>query len=508
VASISLCLIVRDEEEMLPEFLTSCAGAWDELVAVDTGSTDGTVGILQAAGARVLHEPWTGDFSAARNASLAAATGDWILILDPDERPGAGFAQELRELCAEPAVGAATVLMRNLLAFGHTRDVPLLRVFRRGPGVRFEHAIHEDAFGSVQAMLRAGGLELAGLHTPVVHLGYLRERAADRGKKSRDAEALARCIAADADDLYSHFKLLELARFWSDPKLLAESAPAAEAALRRSGGSKAPWAGDLVVLLARSAGEEALSRLDDLSGLVTPNAALHLARGEFLEEAGRLEEAADEFEACLEIGEDPTAQLVLTRPLLGLARVALAEGRFEDAMEDIDTALQTAPRDPEALLAALSLRTGPARAEFADGWRAAHGDTDELARAEGEAALLAGDASDAVEPLRRVVGTPPSGRSSIRLAQALLLSDRADEATETLLAVVEALPEAGMGLVVCDTIAGRTRDLTLDLSEEQAGQSLVFWIQILQDRPDLLLAFARNSVPLHPTFPWLSELLA
>ena len=59
---------------MLPEFLTSCAGAWDELVAVDTGSTDGTVGILQAAGARVLHEPWTGDFSAARNASLAAAS--------------------------------------------------------------------------------------------------------------------------------------------------------------------------------------------------------------------------------------------------------------------------------------------------------------------------------------------------------------------------------------------------------------------------------------------------
>ncbi len=72
---------------MLPGFLAACAGLWDELCAVDTGSRDATVDLLEAAGARVVRRPWDDDFAAARNASLDLATGDWILFLDADERP-------------------------------------------------------------------------------------------------------------------------------------------------------------------------------------------------------------------------------------------------------------------------------------------------------------------------------------------------------------------------------------------------------------------------------------
>ncbi len=67
---LSLCMILRDEEELLPRFLEHARGLWDELVAVDTGSTDRTPRLLAEAGAKVLHRPWTGDFSAARKASL------------------------------------------------------------------------------------------------------------------------------------------------------------------------------------------------------------------------------------------------------------------------------------------------------------------------------------------------------------------------------------------------------------------------------------------------------
>ncbi len=130
-ATLSLCLIVRDEEAMLPGLLEACAGLWDELVAVDTGSQDGTVALLEAAGARVLHQGWADDFAAARNVGLEAATGDWVLVLDADERPSPGFGTQLRAAMADPGIGAATVLMRNHLAHGHSRDVPLLRAFRR-----------------------------------------------------------------------------------------------------------------------------------------------------------------------------------------------------------------------------------------------------------------------------------------------------------------------------------------------------------------------------------------
>ena len=76
---ISLCMIVRDEAENLERCLRSVAGVVDELCVLDTGSTDGTIELARRLGARVSSAPWTQDFSAARNASVALASGDWIL---------------------------------------------------------------------------------------------------------------------------------------------------------------------------------------------------------------------------------------------------------------------------------------------------------------------------------------------------------------------------------------------------------------------------------------------
>ncbi len=82
---ISLCMIVKDEEEMLPRCLAAVAEHVDELVIVDTGSTDRTVEIAESFGADVVEFPWNGSFADARNVSLDRATGDWILWLDADE---------------------------------------------------------------------------------------------------------------------------------------------------------------------------------------------------------------------------------------------------------------------------------------------------------------------------------------------------------------------------------------------------------------------------------------
>ena len=77
---ISACYIVKNEAARLSRSLASLSGAVDEIVVVDSGSTDDTVRIAEEFGAQVFQSPWRDDFSAARNVSLSKATGDWILV--------------------------------------------------------------------------------------------------------------------------------------------------------------------------------------------------------------------------------------------------------------------------------------------------------------------------------------------------------------------------------------------------------------------------------------------
>ncbi|MCH8018826.1 glycosyltransferase family 2 protein, partial [candidate division KSB1 bacterium] len=84
--SLSLCMIVKNEEEYLQECLESIEDVVDEIIVVDTGSTDRTVEIARQFDAEVHHIPWNDDFAAARNESIKHASGDWILQLDADER--------------------------------------------------------------------------------------------------------------------------------------------------------------------------------------------------------------------------------------------------------------------------------------------------------------------------------------------------------------------------------------------------------------------------------------
>ena len=83
---LTAAVIVKDEAEHLAGCLASLRGAVDEIVVVDTGSTDGSVAVAQGFGAVVLHHEWAGNFSDARNRGLDRATGEWILYIDADER--------------------------------------------------------------------------------------------------------------------------------------------------------------------------------------------------------------------------------------------------------------------------------------------------------------------------------------------------------------------------------------------------------------------------------------
>jgi glycosyltransferase involved in cell wall biosynthesis len=518
---LSLCMILRDEEELLPRFLAHARGLWDELVAVDTGSVDSTPRLLAEAGATVLHRAWTGDFAEARNVSLEAASGDWLLVLDADELVSPGLVSAARALLEDPAAGSATVLVRNRLPHGHVGESRLLRMFRRDPQVRYLHAIHEDAGDGVRAFLERTGLRQVHLEGWVDHLGYVRARAAAKDKRTRDLTILERLLSADPSDLYSHFKRLEQARFWGDRLLWSRAAADAAEALRAdpAGIAEAHFGGELVALIAdglhRGAPRDALAFLDAWEGRTSPSAAFHLRRGELNEALGRTEAAAADFERCLPLaGRTYNLQLATVRPMLGQVRLALARGDLAGALAGAEAALQVAPSDPEALLAVAALhraRGGASAVEaFAVAHARIHGSLPELHGAVGEEALLAGDLPMALAALARAAGSPPAGRHALRLALARLAFGDGVAARELARGLVVELPEAALLELLCDLVDGRSSDLTVELEADEADRALRQMVATLvaSSIPPVRAALSRGAPALAEPFPWLPAALA
>ena len=82
---ISACVITKNEEKNIGRWLENMKKVADEIIVVDTGSTDGTVELARQGGAQIFHFAWCDDFSAAKNFAIEKAHGDWILFLDADE---------------------------------------------------------------------------------------------------------------------------------------------------------------------------------------------------------------------------------------------------------------------------------------------------------------------------------------------------------------------------------------------------------------------------------------
>jgi len=511
-------MIVRDEADMLPEFLEHARGVWDELCVVDTGSTDESARILEEAGARITHQPWNDDFSAARNASVELAGGDWILFLDADERIGEELIHQIREVIADDRCGAATITMVHEQPHGHQRQEKLLRLFVNDPGIRFEHRIHEDVGRTLAEYLDRSGRQMTHLTGRVQHLGYVRQRAAARDKKTRDLTLLQQSVDEDPRDLYAWYKILELARFWSDGELLQTTAKAVSATLddplRRSLGSR-HYGGEMVALLTAGLyGSDvggALAYLDGWEDVVGASPGYGLCRGDLLEVAGRLDEADAAFRGCLEASESSQLQNITVRPLMGRCRVAMAGGRLDDARRLVGQALEHNARDPEALLCAVFLARAEGEQAGVDALcsdhRGRHGDTDELEAALGEEAFSRGDWDTALAHFEAAAGQPPSGRVALRLSQAKLAAGDVDGAHELATELMESIPEAGIGALICDILESRASLFELDLDQARADQALKAWVTVLaaSGQAELWKTFLENGGGVVGAFPWLPD---
>jgi tetratricopeptide (TPR) repeat protein len=177
MANISLCMIVKNEEASLAACLQSVADLVNEIIVVDTGSSDQTKAIAARFGARVHDFAWVNDFSAARNESLRHASGNWIFWLDADESLDGANRQHLCRLFTRlPDANVAYVMTQMCLQEaslqgprGHADNpVEQVRLFRNHREIRWQHRVYEQILPGVR---RAGG-ELAKTDIVIQHSGY------------------------------------------------------------------------------------------------------------------------------------------------------------------------------------------------------------------------------------------------------------------------------------------------------------------------------------------------
>jgi glycosyltransferase involved in cell wall biosynthesis len=158
-ATLSVAIVTLNEETNLPRTLASVAWA-DEIVVVDSGSTDATGAIAQSHGARFLTEPWRG-FAAQKNFALSLCTSEWVLSLDADETVSPELVASIQKIIATPPSHTAYALPRRnfflhrWMRHGGYYPDPKLRLFPRGQGSFQETPVHETA-------IFAGNVEMLG----------------------------------------------------------------------------------------------------------------------------------------------------------------------------------------------------------------------------------------------------------------------------------------------------------------------------------------------------------
>jgi len=212
--TVSLCLICKNDEKHLARCLASALPVADEIIVVDTGSSDRTAQIAEVFGAKVFDFAWTNDFAEARNQYLDRADGDWILVLDADEALSSLDYENIRCTTAHPPATAYNVVTRNYTANVTTIGwkpnqgqypaeeagngwVPTwkVRLFPNDRRIRYHFPVHE----MVEPSLKQLAIPIVNWEVPVHHYGNLDREKVD-GKHQTYYDLGIRKLAETGDE--------------------------------------------------------------------------------------------------------------------------------------------------------------------------------------------------------------------------------------------------------------------------------------------------------------------
>ena len=357
-ATLGVAMIMKNEAVNLSKSLAPVAHHVDEMVVVDTGSTDQSRELAAALGARVLDFQWINDFSAARNFGLASASTDFILWLDGDNSiTPEGLSEFRRHL--KP--GGDLILWATEVVTPQGDRLWQKRVFPNRPDlVRFEGRVHEQLTHPPQWPAIATEVE-------ILHWGYA-ESVSAKQKGERNLELLLSCQETRAGEFYW---LYQTGRTLANLRRYAE----AEAWLQKAVAAKTenrPLRGHAIILLSQAQGrqgrhedaERTARRLVEIEPGYGPG---HYHLGRLLYDAGQLPEAGEKLETALILG---TGDQVWGADQAGcnfkaaflLGRIWAAGGRGGPARQAFRLARDFDPRNPEPAfaLAEIALAEGQA----------------------------------------------------------------------------------------------------------------------------------------------------
>jgi tetratricopeptide (TPR) repeat protein len=343
---VSLTMIVKNEAENLRACLDSVAPVVQEIVVVDTGSTDSTRAIAGRCGARVVDFPWCDHFAAARNAGIDHATGEWIFWLDADDRLDAPNRGKLGALFASLTSENAAYMMRCVsLSDGKNESqtsADHARLFRRHPQVRWQHRVHEQILPSVY---RSGG-SVRATDIVIEHTGY-RDKALFRRKLERNLRLLELAQREEPDDphILSHLGQTYLAF-----GRVAEALPHLRRGLERAGADGSSTR-KLYGQLARAyyqTGQrsEALGVCRRGQSCHPDFAELVFLEGQLLSDLGDLSAAERSFRRLLQPGApfvSGDAGLCGYKARQSLAAIYRRQGRIADAEMELNAIVAERP---------------------------------------------------------------------------------------------------------------------------------------------------------------------
>ncbi len=230
---LTASLIVKNEEKFLGECLASLRGAVDEIVVVDTGSTDLSREIAHNAGAKVYDFSWTGDFSEARNRALDLSNGQWILYIDADEQVRPGSASNLRAQLSDPGHVGYEVLL-------HPRPDQTaywaMRLFRNDPAIRFRGVIHENIWPALAGYSARNGGSIGKSDLVLDHKGYdKRDEGNLEAKNARNLPLLIESLRKDPERVYCWCHLANIHMEMKHPELARQAWLSALELVRKRG---------------------------------------------------------------------------------------------------------------------------------------------------------------------------------------------------------------------------------------------------------------------------------
>ena len=201
---LSIVMIIKNAEKYLSLVLRSLWKVADEIIVVDTGSTDTSRDIARSCDCRILDFVWCDDFAKAKNHGIAQARFNWIMSVDADEvlydvKAGAILADAL----SETDVPAYVIWVDNIYDSGRVDPVKMLRLFRNTPQLRFSNPVHESIGEALYANWPGFAPPVLDIH--LRHYGYLSVNA--QGKHIRNIVLLQRWVDAEPANIYANYKL-------------------------------------------------------------------------------------------------------------------------------------------------------------------------------------------------------------------------------------------------------------------------------------------------------------